>query len=108
MGEVACLSMGEIHLCFWCTDVRLVQEVLPRYEGKDYEFFACPDCGTGYAHTDTSVVFVMPASQITAEWLWKTEQQYKRRISKPGGGNDSTGKRKKLKSPLSTERYRLE
>lgn len=106
---VACLQKTEMQSCFWCTDVQLVQEVLPRYEGKLYEFYRCPDCGTGYAFTDTNVVFVMPASQINTQRLWKMEQQYKRQISKPGGGgNDSTGKRKKLSKPLGTERYRLE
>lgn len=103
----ACLSI-EKPICFWCPEISLSQRVLPQYEGKLYEYYVCPDCGTGYIFTDTPTVFIMPAINISAEQLWKLEMQYKYKISKPGGGSDSVGKRKKVTKPLITERHRLE
>ena len=84
----------------------LSQEPLPKYRGVDYIYSFCSDCGTGYVFTETDVVFVMPAAGISAQGLWKLEQQYKRKISKPGGSR-SPGRKKAIK-PLTTERYRLE
>lgn len=106
-GVVFLIEAGE-HKCFWCPGMRLSQRVLPEYEGKRYDYYVCPDCGTGYIFTDTPTVFVMPAVHISAEHLWKLEMRYKRQMSKPGGSNSTGKRRKKPHKPLITERYRLE
>ena len=108
--EAACLTSVNLPECFWCPETRLIQEILPEYEGKPYEYYVCPDCGTGYIFTDSPIVFVMPAWEISASKLWQLEQQYKRRISKPGSSGKA-GKRRKIKKagrPITTERFRLE
>ncbi|MBS3885602.1 MAG: hypothetical protein KGZ56_00935 [Dethiobacter sp.] len=93
--------------CFWCEETKLILTTLPEWEGKQYAYYLCPDCGTGYIFTDTDIIFIMPAREINAHRLWNLEQAYKRTISRPGGGSHNAVKKKKVLKPLNTERYRL-
>lgn len=91
--------------CFWC-DVSLLSRDMPKRDGW-YVEYRCPDCGNRYIFADEHT-YIMPMGACAEGEIWAMEQSYKKgMVSKKGGGADSAGQAKDLKSKF-TERYRID
>lgn len=76
MGEVACLAREEPE-CPFC-DVKLVFN-------DEHGYYKCPDCGGEWWPGSVAYDVVT---------LWRDEQAYKKMLRKPGGGSNSSGRKR--------------